>query len=179
MHDLRDMRGSLGAKDDICLIRHKDLLPERLRAQHRRTCCEKGAIYSGPGKRCRNSWQKHNGMWVQVLQVGKGTRVASIMSLGEFSDDDFLVMLTKDGLIKRTPMKQFANVRGSLTAIKLRVCPLFEAILLGAEEILPKHLKPLATKARSACVGTVVYASRVPVPTYNSVQHTCPEELDC
>ncbi|KAK9917213.1 hypothetical protein WJX75_001927 [Coccomyxa subellipsoidea] len=56
----------------------------------------------------------------QVLQVGKGARVASIMSLGEFSDDDFLVMLTKDGLIKRTPMKLFANVRGSLTAIKLR-----------------------------------------------------------
>lgn len=65
---------------------------------------------------------KYNGMPVQVLQVGKGARVASIMSLGEFSDDDFLVMLTKDGLIKRTPMKHFANIRGSLTAIKLRVC---------------------------------------------------------
>ncbi|BDA50481.1 DNA gyrase subunit A [Coccomyxa sp. Obi] len=56
----------------------------------------------------------------QVLQVGKGARVASIMSLGEFSDDDFLVMLTKDGLIKRTPMKHFSNIHGSLRAIKLR-----------------------------------------------------------
>ncbi|EIE20608.1 DNA gyrase, A subunit [Coccomyxa subellipsoidea C-169] len=55
-----------------------------------------------------------------LTDLGKGARVASIMSLGEFSDDDFLVMLTKNGLIKRTPMKLFANVRGSLTAIKLR-----------------------------------------------------------
>lgn len=64
---------------------------------------------------------RYHHIGAQVLQVGKGARVASIMSLGEFSDDDFLVMLTKDGLIKRTPMKLFANVRGSLTAIKLRV----------------------------------------------------------
>jgi len=60
---------------------------------------------------------------VQVLQASKGARVASMMSLSEASEDDYLVMLTKHGLIKRTPMKLFANVRGSLTAIKLRVGP--------------------------------------------------------
>ena len=58
--------------------------------------------------------------------MAKGTRVASIMSLAEFSDDDFLVMLTKDGLIKRTPLKDFSKIHGSLIAIKLRVCVLSE-----------------------------------------------------
>lgn len=59
-----------------------------------------------------------------------------MMSLSEFTEDDYLVMLTKHGLIKRTPMKLFANVRGSLTAIKLRVGP---SPCAGAISAVPIH----------------------------------------
>lgn len=46
-----------------------------------------------------------------------------MISFSESSANDHLVMLTKNGLVKRTPMQAFANARGSLAAIKLRVCP--------------------------------------------------------
>ena len=59
---------------------------------------------------------------VQVLNVGKGTGLAAILNIDAFEEGDYLVMLTKNGLIKRTPLKAFTAVRaGGLTAVKLKV----------------------------------------------------------
>lgn len=45
-----------------------------------------------------------------------------MLPVTEFTDDDFLVMLTADGLIKKTPLSRFQKMMASgLTAIKLRV----------------------------------------------------------
>ena len=51
----------------------------------------------------------------------KDARVAAMVSVADAGPDDYLIMLTRQGLIKRTPAAAFANVRGALTAIKLRV----------------------------------------------------------
>ena len=57
-----------------------------------------------------------------MLSVGKGTGLAAILNIDAFEEGDYLVMLTKNGLIKRTPLKAFTSVRnGGLTAIKLKV----------------------------------------------------------
>lgn len=60
--------------------------------------------------------------YLQVLNVGKGSGLAAILNIDAFEEGDFLVMLTKNGLIKRTPLSAFTTVRPSgLTAIKLKV----------------------------------------------------------
>ena len=50
-------------------------------------------------------------------------RVAAMVSVADAGPDDYLIMLTRRGLIKRTPAAAFANVRGAIknTAIKLLV----------------------------------------------------------
>ena len=59
---------------------------------------------------------------LQVLNVGKGSGLAAILNIYAFEEGDYLVMLTKNGLIKRTPLSAFTAVRPSgLTAIKLKV----------------------------------------------------------
>lgn len=45
-----------------------------------------------------------------------------MLPVSKFTDDDFLVMLTENGLIKRTPLSDFETIRSNgLIAIKLRV----------------------------------------------------------
>jgi len=59
---------------------------------------------------------------LQVLPISKTDSVAAMLPVSQFTDDEFLVMLTRDGLIKRTPLSDFATIRASgLRAIKLRV----------------------------------------------------------
>ena len=67
-------------------------------------------------------WSKPEDCVVQVLNVGKGTGLAAILNIDAFEEGDYLIMLTQNGLIKRTPLKAFTAVRaGGLTAIKLKV----------------------------------------------------------
>lgn len=51
----------------------------------------------------------------------RDARIAAMMSVADPGPDDYLIMLTRQGMIKRTPLAAFATVRGTLTAIKLRV----------------------------------------------------------
>ncbi|MEK7626953.1 MAG: DNA gyrase subunit A [Patescibacteria group bacterium] len=59
---------------------------------------------------------------MNFLQIGSQERVTSIISLGkEDKENKFLVMATKCGIIKKTNIMEFANVRRvGLTAIKLQ-----------------------------------------------------------
>jgi len=61
-------------------------------------------------------------MCLQVLNVSKGTGLAAILNIDAFEEGDYLVMLSKNGLIKRTPLKAFTSVRTSgIAAMKLKV----------------------------------------------------------
>ena len=58
---------------------------------------------------------------VNLLQLNPGEKVNAIIPIDEFSDDKCLFMVTKKGIIKKTPLIEFANIRkNGLNAISLR-----------------------------------------------------------
>lgn len=58
---------------------------------------------------------------VNILPLDPGEKIQAVMPVKEFEEDKFLVMATKDGLIKKTDLKQFASIRkNGLAAINLR-----------------------------------------------------------
>lgn len=70
----------------------------------------------------------------QLLSVAPGTRVSAMLALSEFPEDQYLLMLTEKGLIKKTPLAQFTGMRANgLVAIRLRPGDR----LLGVERCTP------------------------------------------
>lgn len=58
---------------------------------------------------------------VNFLQLAPNEKVTAIMTMSNVSDSKFLVMTTRKGLIKKTPLEAFTNVRRSgLIALKLK-----------------------------------------------------------
>ena len=59
---------------------------------------------------------------LQVLNMPKGSGLAAMLNIDTFNEEDYLVMLTKNGLIKRTPLSAFTSVKANgIIAIKLKV----------------------------------------------------------
>lgn len=57
---------------------------------------------------------------VNLLQLGEDEKVAAMMTTMDFADNKFFICLTKNGLVKRTRLSEFKNVRkGGLRAISL------------------------------------------------------------
>lgn len=58
---------------------------------------------------------------VNLLQLQPGEKITAIIPMKEYQDDQFLFMATKNGMVKKTPMKEYENVRkNGLQAIVLR-----------------------------------------------------------
>ncbi len=58
---------------------------------------------------------------VNLLQLMPGEKITAIIPVKEYSDDRFLFMATKGGMVKKTPLKDYMNVRkNGLQAIVLR-----------------------------------------------------------
>ena len=58
----------------------------------------------------------------QVLPIKKTDSIAAMLPVEKFEDSDFLLMATEKGLIKKTPLSQFQDVRANgLIAMKLKV----------------------------------------------------------
>lgn len=58
---------------------------------------------------------------INFLNLEQGERVSAIIPIKEFRDDDYLIMVTKHGTIKKTPMSQFdSNRKIGLIAINLK-----------------------------------------------------------
>ncbi|HEX6694734.1 MAG TPA: DNA gyrase subunit A [Longimicrobiales bacterium] len=56
----------------------------------------------------------------QVLTLDKGARVAALIPVTEFTDTKALLFLTAGGLVKRTTLDQYSNIRaGGINAIKI------------------------------------------------------------
>lgn len=57
---------------------------------------------------------------VNLLELGPGEKVATILSLKEFSTGKFITFVTKRGVIKKTPLEAYSNPRsGGIIAIAL------------------------------------------------------------
>jgi DNA gyrase subunit A len=57
---------------------------------------------------------------VQLLPISREEKVTSIVPVTEFTDDEYLVMLTQKGFVKKTQLSAFSNIRANgLIAISL------------------------------------------------------------
>ncbi|MEG0987777.1 MAG: DNA gyrase subunit A [Clostridium sp.] len=58
---------------------------------------------------------------VNLLQLMPGEKITSIITIKEFAEEKYLFMSTKKGMVKKTPIKEYENVRkNGLQAIVLR-----------------------------------------------------------
>lgn len=58
---------------------------------------------------------------INFLNLNSGERVTAVIPVKEFAQDDYLVMITKNGTIKKTPMSEFdSNRKNGLIAINLK-----------------------------------------------------------
>ena len=58
---------------------------------------------------------------VNLLNILQGEKITAVVPVREFNDDRYLVMITKSGVIKKTSMESFSNIRkAGLTAVNLR-----------------------------------------------------------
>ena len=58
---------------------------------------------------------------INFLNMDQKEKIAAVIPVSEYSEDDYLIMVTKNGTIKKTSASQFSNVRKTgLNAIKLK-----------------------------------------------------------
>jgi len=57
---------------------------------------------------------------VNLLPVEKDERISATLSIREFGDDQFIIMATKNGVVKKTRLSEYQNIRANgIVAIKL------------------------------------------------------------
>tara|TARA_Y100001968_G_scaffold331671_1_gene387096 strand:- start:29393 stop:32017 length:2625 start_codon:yes stop_codon:yes gene_type:complete len=102
---------------------------------------------------------------VQLLPISREEQITSLISVTSFDEDNFLLMLTKGGYIKRTPLSSFSKIRSNgLIAIGLepgdaltwvRLASNGDSVLIGSGQGMTIHfrldnneLRPLGRSAR-------------------------------
>jgi DNA gyrase subunit A len=143
--------------------------------EHFLTCCdhdsilffsERGVVY------CLKAYQIPVGSRtsrgtpiVQMLPIPKEEKITSIVPVDEFSNEEFLVMLTKGGNIKKTELPAFSHIRANgLIAISLeegdqlrwvRRARVEDSVIIGSRQGMAIHfrcnheqLRPLSRATR-------------------------------
>ncbi|OKH27340.1 DNA topoisomerase (ATP-hydrolyzing) subunit A [Chroogloeocystis siderophila] len=98
--------------------------------EHFLTCCDHDSVlfFSDRGVvYCLKAYQIPLGSrtsrgtpMVQMLPIPKDEKITSVVPVSEFSSDEYLVMLTRGGYIKKTELSAFSNIRANgLIAISL------------------------------------------------------------
>lgn len=102
---------------------------------------------------------------VQMLPIPRDEKITSIVPVSEFTEDDYLVMLTRKGYIKKTALAAFSNIRANgLIAISLeegdqlrwvRRAKAEDSIIIGSRQGMAIHfqtnhdqLRPLGRATR-------------------------------
>lgn len=83
---------------------------------------DRGRVYRMKGYEIPEAGRTARGMAiVNLLEIAPGESITAIIPVKEFKEDEYLVMITKQGIIKKTEMASFANIRkGGLIAVNLR-----------------------------------------------------------
>lgn len=98
--------------------------------EHFLTCCDhdsvllfsdRGVVYSLKAYQIPAASRTARGVpIVQMLPIPREEKITSIVAVSEFSSDEYLVMLTAGGFIKKTELAAFSNIRANgLIAISL------------------------------------------------------------
>lgn len=88
---------------------------------------------------------------VQMLPIPKEEKITSVIAVEEFTDDEYLVMLTQGGYVKKTALSAFSNIRANgLIAISLeegdelrwvRLARTSDSILIGSHKGMTIHFR--------------------------------------
>lgn len=83
---------------------------------------DKGKVYRMKAYEIPESSRTARGVAiVNLLQLGPGEKITAVIPLKEYSDDLYLIMATKNGMIKKSNIMEYINIRVSgLQAINLR-----------------------------------------------------------
>ena len=129
--------------------------------EHFVTCCthdhvifftDRGVSYSLRAYQIPESSRTAKGYpLVQMLPIPKEEKVTSVIGVSEFSDDEYLVMLTQGGFIKKTALSAFSRIRtNGLIAISLeegdelrwvRGARSEDSVLIGSQKGMTIHFK--------------------------------------
>jgi DNA gyrase subunit A len=129
--------------------------------EHFLTCCdhdsvlffsERGVVYCLKAYQIPVSSRTSRGTpIVQMLPIPKEEKITSIVPVTEFTSDEYLVMLTKGGNIKKTELAAFSNIRANgLIAISLeegdqlrwvRRARVEDSIIIGSRQGMAIHFR--------------------------------------
>ncbi|AFY77128.1 MAG: DNA topoisomerase (ATP-hydrolyzing) subunit A [Hydrococcus sp. C42_A2020_068] len=146
----RATRGKAAAK-----IKEDDVV------EHFLTCCDhdnilffsdRGVVYTLNAYHIPAGSRSARGVpIVQMLAISQGEKITSIVAVQEFTENDYLIMLTRKGYIKKTALSAFSNIRANgLIAISLeegdqlrwvRLAREEDSIILGSKGGMAIHFK--------------------------------------
>lgn len=129
--------------------------------EHFLTCCDhdsllffsdRGVVYSLRAYQIPAASRTARGIpIVQMLPIPHDEKITSVVPVSEFTDDVYLVMLTRKGYIKKTALDAFSNIRANgLIAISLgegdqlrwvRLCRAEDSIVIGSSNGMAIHFK--------------------------------------
>ncbi|MEG3437518.1 DNA gyrase subunit A [Pannus brasiliensis CCIBt3594] len=88
---------------------------------------------------------------VQLLEIPKNEKITTVLSVSQFTGDDYLIMLTQKGFIKKTALSAFSNIRSNgLIAISLeegdqlrwvRLAKEEDSVIIGSRQGMAIHFK--------------------------------------
>lgn len=90
---------------------------------------------------------------INLLKLNKGEVINAVIPIKAFTKDQFLVMATKNGLVKKTPLTEYSHPRiTGIKAIKLRETDSLVSVLLtdGKQELIIGTSNGLAVKFNEA-----------------------------
>ncbi|RAM51750.1 MAG: DNA gyrase subunit A [Hapalosiphonaceae cyanobacterium JJU2] len=129
--------------------------------EHFLTCCDhdsllffsdRGVVYCLKAYQIPVSSRTSRGTpIVQMLPIPKEEKITSIVPVSEFTSDEYLVMLTKGGNIKKTVLEAFSNIRANgLIAISLeegdqlrwvRRAKVEDSVIIGSRQGMAIHFR--------------------------------------
>ncbi len=127
---------------------------------------DRGVAYALPAYRVPQCSRTSKGTpIVQLLPIPREEAITSLLSVSSFDDENYLLMLTRGGFIKRTPLSSFSKIRANgLIAIGLedgdaltwvRLAESGDSVLIGSKNGMTIHfrlndseLRPLGRSAR-------------------------------
>ena len=92
---------------------------------------------------------------VNLLPLTENEKIAAMMKVSEFNDDSFIVMVTKNGKIKRTPLPAYRNVRkNGLIAIRLEEGDEIAGVRLtnGCDQLFVATRNGMAIRTPETCI---------------------------